>query len=185
MPNPSRLVIGIDPGITGALALVQASGSVLRLMDVKDVPTASAKVNGSNKSHVILPGLVDILRDWTDLPFATSVEVFLEEVHAMPGQGVTSMFRFGHVAGAIEGVCAGMGLAVTTIRPREWQTIARVRKDPDAGRLRASQLFPAMSSLFTRKKDHNRADAALIAYAGATMRQGQFEQESPRTVNQS
>lgn len=165
----SRFVIGIDPGLTGALALVQVSGEKTRLMDVKDMPTATKRVNGSSKAHVIMPALADILTDWTDLPFDARFDVFIEEVNAMPGQGVVSMFRFGHVAGAIEGVCAGLRIPVTHVRPSEWQKIARVRKDPDAGRLRASQLFPLMSSLFARKKDHNRADAALIAYAGASL----------------
>jgi crossover junction endodeoxyribonuclease RuvC len=166
-----RLVVGIDPGITGALALFDtpAGPGEPRLIEVADMPTASQKVNQRNKSHVILPALADILRRWTDLPFDVEVSVFIEEVHAMPGQGVTSMFRFGHVAGAIEGVCAGLGLAVTKLPPKEWQAIARVKKDPDAGRLRASQLFPLEARLFARKMDHNRADAALIGYAGARL----------------
>jgi len=134
------------------------------------MPTASQRVNQRNKQHVILPALADILKRWTDLPFDVDAVVFVEEVNAMPGQGVTSMFRFGHVAGAIEGVCAGLGLAVTKIPPKEWQAIARVRKDPDAGRLRASQLFPLSAGLFARKMDHNRADAVLIGYAGARIK---------------
>jgi crossover junction endodeoxyribonuclease RuvC len=164
--TPTRLIIGIDPGITGALALLRQTPGDVQLLDVKDMPTSSHKVNNSMKSHVLLPVLADILEDWAMFGKPT---VFLEEVNAMPGQGVTSMFRFGHVAGAIEGVCAGLRIPVTLIRPREWQTLARVRKDPDAGRHRASQLFPNQSALFARKKDHNRADAALIGFAGAVI----------------
>lgn len=168
MPHSSRLVLGIDPGVTGAVALALSNddGGVT-LMDVQDIPTAKVKVNGSVKSHLLLTELAQLLRNLSESPFGLSADVFIEEVHAMPGQGVTSMFRFGHAAGAIEGVCAGLGMVIHKIAPKQWQSLARTRKDPDAGRLRAGQLFPSLAGKFARKLDHNRADAALIAYAGA------------------
>lgn len=165
-----RYVIGVDPGITGALALLQAGPSP-RLIEVADMPTATKRVNSRAKQHIIAPALADLLKRWTDLPFEADFEVFIEEVHAMPGQGVTSMFRFGHAAGLVHGVAAGLGLRISEITPRDWQTVVRVRSDPDAGRLRASQLFPLMAGEFARKKDHNRADATLIGYAGAVTNQ--------------
>lgn len=165
-----RLALGIDPGITGAVALVgvQEDAPTPTLLDVLDVPTATHKVNGANKSHLLLPALAAMIEDLAvGTPFASAHDVFIEEVNAMPGQGVTSMFRFGYAAGAIEGVCSALGLVVHKLPPRQWQAIARTRKDPDAGRLRAGQLFPNQAKLFARKMDHNRADAALIAYVGA------------------
>lgn len=165
-----RLIIGVDPGITGALALVQQIGAQTLLMAVKDMPVAQFRAGKAMKSHVIPTQVVGLLKEWIDpAPLDMPVDVFIEEVHAMPGQGVTSMFRFGHVAGLLEGVVAGLGLRLHKTPPREWQAIARVRKDPDAGRHRASELFPNLSAAFTRKMDHNRADAALIAYAGAKL----------------
>ena len=167
-----KFIVGIDPGITGALALVGLNdeGDV-RLLDVQDMPVATLKVGRANKSHILPSGVASILRDWNEHPFATSVDVFIEEVHAMPGQGVTSMFRFGHALGLVEGVAAGLGLRTHKVPPKTWQTAVRVQKEPDAGRLRASQIFPDGAKFFVRKMDHNRADAALIAYAGARLTQ--------------
>lgn len=168
-PAPSpRLVVGIDPGITGALALICTDPRGPRLVDVKDVPTSSFTSGKGIKSHVMPAAVARILKDWKatadwmDVP----IDVFIEDVHAMPGQGVTSMFRFGHVAGLLEGVAAALELPVHKVNPREWQARVRVRKDPDAGRARVCQIFPAAAAHFKRKLDHNRADAALIAYAG-------------------
>lgn len=170
MADRIRFVIGIDPGITGALALVKVGeNDDIALLSVKDMPTASQKVGSSTKSHIIPAALADILLDWTTHPFECPTDVFIESVHAMPGQGVTSMFRFGHSLGLIEGVVGALGLQVHKVQPKEWQALVRVQKDPDAGRLRASQIFPAETRQFARKMDHNRADAALIAYAGARM----------------
>lgn len=163
-----RYVIGIDPGITGALALVRSHGQLVELLDVADMPTATVKTNRISKSHIIAPQLTSLLSQWR-VSTETTPDVVLEDVHAMPGQGVTSMFRFGHALGLVEGVVSGLGLPLHKVPPREWQTMVRVRSDPDAGRLRASQLFPTRAGLFTRKKDHNRADAALIAYAGTRL----------------
>ena len=166
MPH-SRLILGIDPGVTGAVALAHMHGGTVRLIDVQDIPTAKVKVNASAKSHLIPSELAALLRRMSENPFGLAADVFIEDVHAMPGQGVTSMFRFGQAFGLIEGVAAGAGLVVHRIAPRQWQSLVRVPRDPDAGRLRAGQLFPNLAGAFARKMDHNRADAALIAYAGA------------------
>ena len=162
-----KFAIGIDPGITGAFALVQydADGTI-KLQEVFDLPTVTKAANGRSKQEVNLPALANMLRQITDVPFPARFDVFIEDVHAMPGQGVTSMFRFGHVAGAIEGIVAALALPVHKISPKTWQGLVRVQKSPDAGRLRAGQMFPLQADWFARKKDHNRADAALIACAG-------------------
>lgn len=170
----ATIILGIDPGFTGAvatLALWPARG--VQLLDVQDMPVASVKSGRSTKSEVLLPQLATLIQSSAgvlDLP----VQAYIENVHAMPGQGVTSMFRFGKVFGNLEGVLAALNIPTTHVSPAEWQRVAQVRKDPDAGRLRASQLFPRRADLFARKKDHNRADAALIAYAGAYQALGRF-----------
>lgn len=164
-----RLVIGIDPGITGAMALLHwtpTHGPLL--LDVRDMPTASLKSGRTMKAHVIPAAVADIIKDWRAHAdwLDTPLDAFLEEVHAMPGQGVTSMFRFGHVAGMLEGIVAALNVPLHKLGPKEWQTRVRVKKEPDAGRARAAQIFPAGAHYFKRKLDHNRADAALIGYAG-------------------
>lgn len=169
----SRIVVSIDPGLTGAIAwLTRPFGAdngpgPVQLLAVHDIPTAKAKQGKTIKSHLLLPTLADLLR-FGPPEFGGALPpplvVVIEEVGAMPGQGVTSMFRFGHTAGALAGISAGLDYPTSFMRPQRWQALAQVRKGDDAGRLRALQLWPKRSDLFGRKMDHNRADAALIGY---------------------
>lgn len=158
------LILAVDPGLTGALAwLDRKTDGSTHLLAVADMPTAKAKQGKTLKSHVQPHVLSQLMVNSIMRPDM----VVVEEVHAMPGQGVTSMFRFGYVAGVIAGVVAGLGLPLHFMRTNEWQPLAGVKQGDDAGRLRATQLFPAQAMLFARKMDHNRADAALIGYAFA------------------
>jgi crossover junction endodeoxyribonuclease RuvC len=91
-------------------------------------------------------------------------DIVLEIVGAMPGQGVSSMFQFGRGVGMVEGVIAALGLPITYVAPRAWQKAVGARGGKDGNRLRAVELFPAYASLFARKKDDGRADAALMAF---------------------
>jgi crossover junction endodeoxyribonuclease RuvC len=156
-------ILAVDPGLTGALAWMQKDpDGAIRLLAVADMPTATAQVGKSLKAHVQPALLADLMQN----PAMPGPEALvIEKVNAMPGQGVTSMFRFGFVAGMIEGVGAALRLPIHHLRSNEWQPIAQVKRGDDAGRLRALQLFPEHSQTFARKKDHNRADAVLIGYA--------------------
>lgn len=156
------VILAVDPGLTGALAwLDRRPDGGIDLLAVVDMPTAKARQGKSEKSHVQPHVLAAVMGN----PALRPVAVVVEDVHAMPGQGVTSMFRFGYAAGIVAGTAAGLGYPLHTVRPNEWQPLAGVRKGDDAGRLRAAQLFPQHATLFARKMDHNRADAALIGYA--------------------
>jgi len=158
------LVLAVDPGLTGALAWLRADHQTktIHLLGVADIPTAQAQQGKVLKNH-IQPSLLADLMENPALPRPDAVVI--EAVNAMPGQGVTSMFRFGYVAGVIHGVASALRFPVHTMRTNEWQLPAGVRKGDDAGRLRAVNLFPEHSQLFSRKMDHNRADAALIGYS--------------------
>jgi len=92
--------------------------------------------------------------------------VFVEQVSARPGQGVTSMFRFGESFGLVKGVCAGIGLPLTLVTPQEWRRGMRVPTGKDGSRQRILELQPELAKRFARKKDHGRADAMLIALHG-------------------
>jgi crossover junction endodeoxyribonuclease RuvC len=163
-------VVGIDPGFTGAIAVLDvalsADGKYLsNLVAVHDMPVFELKSSrGTKKKHLDLKRIPELI---TNCGLVRPDHIFIEEVSAAPGQGVVSMFRFGYVAGALAGVVAGLGLTLNTIRPQVWQANVQVTKGNDEGRARAKQLFPEQCSLFTRAKDHNRADAAMIALAGA------------------
>lgn len=157
------LILSVDPGLTGALAILRRlPDHSIRLLAVHDMPTATAKVNGKAKPHILLP----VLATYFQNPIHSYDAVVIEDVNAMPGQGVTSMFRFGQTKGMVEGIAAALRLPTHYMRTNEWQAFSGTKKgSDDAGRLRAVQLFPEKSDLFARKADHNRADAALIGYA--------------------
>jgi crossover junction endodeoxyribonuclease RuvC len=157
------IIIGIDPGLTGAIAFFDTSGGTLTL---SDMPVVSVKRNNKLKNEVSAAGLVDVIK--TQVIGLTSHKAFIERVGAMPGQGVSSVFSFGRSLGIVEGVVASFGIATTIVPPVTWQKAVNVRGGTDGSRARAMELFPAYANLFARKKDDGRADAALIAWYGAT-----------------
>jgi crossover junction endodeoxyribonuclease RuvC len=163
------LILGIDPGISGAAALLELDDdNVVRLVFALDLPTIKIPATKSKKAHSVLdvPATTSVLTGGGVFPLADAAVI--EKVHAMPGQGVTSMFTFGYAAGVAAGVCGGAGIPIASlIRPQHWKRIARVPagSDKDATRLMALDMFPDHKSLFKLKKHHGRADAMLIAYA--------------------
>ena len=90
--------------------------------------------------------------------------VVVEQVNAMPGQGVTSMFNFGQTFGAIKGICASLGLPIFFVRPSKWKKhFDLINSQKDSSRTKAIEMYPSLSSELSRKKDVNKADAILIA----------------------
>jgi len=149
------IVCAIDPGLNGAIAWVGVSGTAL--IDVVDMPT----IEVAGKKKVNAAALAKLLESrQADL-------VVIEQVGAMPGQGVTSMYNFGYSAGILEGVCAAMGLPVRMVRPATWKRQAGVPADKGACRMMAQRYWPG-ADYFTRVKDEGRADAALLARWGAS-----------------
>ena len=152
-------VIGIDPGISGAIAIFE-NGQLDTILDMPTLKIASGK---TMKSHISAIGLVRILDTWT-LVSDGQAHIVIEKVGAMPGQGVTSMFNFGRSAGIIEGVVAALQRPYTYVTPAAWTKAVGRAAGKDASRMRAMELFPTRAELFKRAKDDGRADAALIAY---------------------
>ena len=150
-------VIGVDPGASGAIALV-VDGV---LHQVVDMPTVTVTRNSSQKRQVSPAGVADIIRSMKP---DTAI---VEKVGAMPGQGVSSMFSFGRSVGIIEGALAALQVPATFITPQAWQKAVGAAKGKDGSRQRVMELFPRDSHLFARVKDDGRADAVLIALAGA------------------
>jgi crossover junction endodeoxyribonuclease RuvC len=149
-------VCGIDPGLTGALAVVNEQG----LLFVDDLPILSIPSGKKQRAELDLATLRELLIE------RAVDHVFIERVTARPGQGVTSMFRFGFCAGAIIGLIAGLRMPYSLIMPQRWQRLAGCGPSPDAARQRAGQLFPDATQYLTRERDSGRADAILIAHAG-------------------
>lgn len=146
-------IIGIDPGAKGAIAYVLPDG---RLQRVVDMPAVEI-----NKKTRIAPQALALM-----LAANRPAHAFLEQVGAMPGQGVSSMFAFGHCFGAIEGVLAALAIPYTLVTPQVWKKAMQVTSDKGSSRRRAMQLAPGQASDFQRVKDDGRAEAFLIAVWG-------------------
>ena len=152
------LIIGIDPGISGSICFFQDGV----IHDVIEMPTMiegkknKKQVNGSQIFNEIKERVKKI--DYKD------IKVVIEQVSAMPGQGVTSMFNFGQSFGILKGICSSMQLPMYFVRPAKWKKYFNlINSQKDASRTKAIQIFPYFSSQLSRKKDSNKADAILIA----------------------
>lgn len=148
-------VAGVDPGLSGGIAVVNEHGTVVL---VDDLPVHRVAKGKRVKAELDLASLRSLL---TTQPLD---HVVIEMVHAMPKQGVVSMYRFGYCTGSIVGMVAALQLPYSFVLPRVWQKACGVGPGPDDARRRATQLFPAVASLLNRKRDGGRADALLIAY---------------------
>ena len=152
------LVIGIDPGISGSICFFQDG----KIIDVVEMPTMiegkknKKQVNGSQIFNEISERIKKI--DKKD------IKVIIEQVSAMPGQGVTSMFNFGQSYGILKGICSTMQLPMYFVRPAKWKKYFNlINSEKDASRTKAIEIFPYFSAQLSRKKDCNKADAILIA----------------------
>lgn len=154
------IILGIDPGLSGALALYNTSDQTV---EVFDMPVLELVRNGKKKGEVSAQALANLLAG------RGIKAAFLERVNAMPGQGVTSVFSFGRSTGIVEGILAAYDIPTTLVTPQAWQKAVGQRAGKDGSRERAMQLFPAQADLFQRKKDDGRSDAALIAHYGAKL----------------
>ena len=152
------LIIGIDPGISGSICFFENG----KILDVVEMPTMAEgkknkrQVNGSQIYNEILKK--------THLHEKQDIRVVIEQVSAMPGQGVTSMFNFGQSFGILKVICSAMQLPMYFVRPAKWKKyFGLLNSEKDASRTKAIEMFPYFSSQLSKKKDSNKADAILIA----------------------
>ena len=152
------LIIGIDPGISGSICFFEDG----KILDVIDMPTMTdgkknkKQVNGSQIFNEISKRINQVDKK--------NIKVIIEQVSAMPGQGVTSMFNFGQAFGILKGICSAMQLSMYFVRPAKWKKYFNlINSQKDASRTKAIEIFPYFSSNLTKKKDANKADAILIA----------------------
>ena len=158
------IIIGIDPGLEGALGMLSTSG----LVDMQDMPVMPRSAGGTVKQQVNAAALHTLLREWVNGHDKNEFIVFFELVNAMPAQGSASTFSLGHTSGIIEGVVCAAGLAHEIITPQTWKKHFKLGKDKDAARALAQRYYPQAS--LARKKDHNRAEALLISRYGWELR---------------
>ena len=152
------LIIGIDPGISGSMCFFHDG----IIEDVVEMPTMSE--GKKNKKQVNSSQIFNEISERIKKIDKKNIKVVIEQVSAMPGQGVTSMFNFGQSFGVIKGICSAMQLSIYFVRPAKWKKYFNLLKtEKDASRSKAIEVFPYISSKLTRKKDSNKADAILIA----------------------
>lgn len=152
------IVCGIDPGLSGAVAILDHDGSLLNVFDIPTVEEAHGKGTRSR----IAPAL---LQDELIGDVRISV-AFIEHVSSSPQMGVTSSFRFGEAFGATLAVLQCCGIRTELVRPAVWKKALGLNNEAEVSRARAIELWPTQSDWFKRKMDHNRAEAALIAEWG-------------------
>ena len=152
------LIIGIDPGISGSICFFE-DGKIIEVIEMP-VMTEGKKnkkqVNGAQIYNEFLKRINEKKDE--------EVRVVIEQVSAMPGQGVTSMFNFGQSFGILKGICSAMQLPMFFVRPAKWKKYFNlINSQKDASRTRAIEIFPYFSTQLSKKKDSNKADAILIA----------------------
>ena len=152
------LIIGIDPGISGSICFFKDG----KIIDVIEMPTMTE--GKKNKKQVNGSQIYNEILKRTNKFQKKDIRVIVEQVSAMPGQGVTSMFNFGQSFGILKGICSAMQLPIYFVRPAKWKKYYNlINSEKDASRTRAIEIFPNFSSQLSKKKDSNKADAILIA----------------------
>ena len=152
------LIIGIDPGISGAICFFEEG----QVNEILEMPTMAE--GKKNKRQINGPQIYNEISSRINKFSKKDIIVVIEQVSAMPGQGVTSMFNFGQSFGVLKGICSAMQLSMYFIRPAKWKKyFGLIKTEKDASRTKAIEIFPYISSQLSRKKDSNKADALLIA----------------------
>ena len=151
------LIIGIDPGISGSICFFE-DGKIIEVIEMP-VMTEGKKNKKQVNGAQIYNEFLKRINNKDD-----EIRVVIEQVSAMPGQGVTSMFNFGQSYGILKGICSAMQLPMFFVRPAKWKKYFNlINSQKDASRTRAIEIFPYFSTQLSKKKDSNKADAILIA----------------------
>jgi crossover junction endodeoxyribonuclease RuvC len=150
-------IIGIDPGLSGALALLETTNGDTTLIDVIDVPVAGSGAKQSLDAILMQTWLLQ-----HELRCA-----YLERAQVLPKQGSSSGFKYGRVVGAIEATLAICAVPMVIVEPSRWKRHFHLQgADKEGARQLAIRLFPREHRFFARRKDHNHAEAVLIGLFG-------------------
>lgn len=147
------MIVGIDPGFSGAIAMIDSQGAIVELFDMP----------------ILMVGKRRELDEVVINSFFASQDIkhiYIEKAQSMPAQGVASTFRYGASYGILRGICVGQGIPYTLVHPKTWkkETMRDMQKGKEASIVRVGQLYPAFK--LTRKKDHGKADSILLALFG-------------------
>ena len=167
----TQLVLGIDPGATGAVAFLTPDG---QLMDVQDIPVDVVQVGKHSRSRLSRHRLLAMLENITDAVAFVEQPTYrpMNKTNLQTGQtektqmGVAGAGAFGETYGGITMAVAASGIAVVEVRPDIWSRAIGMKGGKDDARRMAQDMFPVFAKLFARVKDHNRAEAVLIGLWG-------------------
>lgn len=158
MSAPAFCILAIDPGLSGAVAFYFPSRP--EQVSVEDMPTAAGEVDAATLARRIAQMRPDM--------------AIVEQVASRPGQGISSVFKFGSAYGTVRGIIAACNVPCHLVAPGRWKKHFRLDADKEKARALALRLWPVASEHFSRKKDHGRAEAALIArWAAETLVRGE------------
>ena len=152
------IIIGIDPGISGSICFFEDGKvtDIVEMPNMADGKKNKRQVNGAQIYNEISSRIKNFNKE--------DIKVVIEQVSAMPGQGVTSMFNFGQSFGVLKGICSAMQLPMYFVRPAKWKKYFNlINTKKDASRTKAIEIFPYISAQLSKKKDSNKADAILLA----------------------
>jgi hypothetical protein len=152
-----RYIGGIDPGLTGALAVLDFQDFRLHIWDT---PTVSVQVGDKIRKRADVDEFVRAALKFP-IDYAT-----IENVQSTPNDGHVGAFTFGKVTGIAIGIFAGLDIPLASVSPAKWKMQMQVPADKEAATRRASQFFPHCTGAWARKMDHGRAEAAIIALYG-------------------
>ena len=148
------IIIGIDPGLSGAIAVLE--NHIVK--KIFDMPVMSE--GKKNKRQLNSAQLVELIKQ--NIKNKEETAIVVEQVNAMPGQGVTSMFNFGQTFGAIKGICAALGLPIFFVRPANWKKhFELINSSKDASRTKVIEMYPSISNQLSKKKDVNKTEEIL------------------------
>ena len=151
------LIIGIDPGISGSICFFE-DGKIIEVIEMPVMTEGKKNKKQVNGAQIYNEFLRRINKKEDE------IRVVIEQVSAMPGQGVTSMFNFGQSFGILKGICSAMQLPMFFVRPAKWKKYFNlINSQKDASRTKAIEIFPYFSRQLSKKKDSNKADAILIS----------------------
>ena len=145
------MIVGIDPGLTGAIAFLDGESYF-----VEDMPVMARGKGAGKVKNQVNPSELYTLLAMRGVKLAC-----VERVSSMPGQGVAGVFSLGDTFGCIRGVIAAIGIPLELVTPQKWKKYYNIGSDKEIVRARAIERFPKAE--LSRKKDHNRSEALLIA----------------------
>lgn len=155
------IYLGIDVGLTGAIGALNPDGSLRNIIDMPTMEKQGTRPRANVKRQLNGAGIREIIDQWKKVD---SLFAFIERVASFPGQNVNANGSLMHSLGMIEGIISTLCIPYVLVSPQTWKKYFKLGRDKELARALAIRLYPTAS--LSRIKDHNRAEALLIARYG-------------------